>query len=149
MPVMDGYAATAAIRKHSNPRIRNLRIIALTASAIAGDRERCLESGMDGYLAKPVRAKEVRLLSFLHFPFHPSCSTPLSFCRTSDILTRVPLLSLKPPFGRRSTSPKRRMASTRILPLPLILSAFLPSPHLSSIIAFSSSNPSIAVCRTL
>jgi CheY-like chemotaxis protein len=60
---MDGYAATGAIRKHSDPRIRNLRIIALTASAIAGDEERCLESGMDGYLAKPVRAKEVR------FPF--------------------------------------------------------------------------------
>ncbi|GAA5858880.1 hypothetical protein JCM8547_007140 [Rhodosporidiobolus lusitaniae] len=59
MPIMDGYAATASIRKNPNPRIRNLRIIALTASAIAGDRERCLQSGMNSYLAKPVRAKEL------------------------------------------------------------------------------------------
>lgn len=81
MPVMDGYAATAAIRKHPDPRIRKLRIIALTASAISGDMERCLESGMDGYLAKPVRAKEVRSLPF------PS---PCCFSTTSalTVLTR-------------------------------------------------------------
>ncbi|GAA6041378.1 hypothetical protein JCM8097_007693 [Rhodosporidiobolus ruineniae] len=59
MPHLDGYEATRAIRAHADPRIRNLRIIALTASAIAGDRERCLKSGMSSYLAKPVRAKEL------------------------------------------------------------------------------------------
>ncbi|GAA6021701.1 hypothetical protein JCM10207_008548 [Rhodosporidiobolus poonsookiae] len=59
MPRLDGYAATERIRKHENPRIRNLRIIALTASAIAGDRERCLAAGMNSYLAKPVRANEL------------------------------------------------------------------------------------------
>ena len=60
MPGVDGYEATKMIRRSADPRIRNLRIIALTASAIAGDRERCLEAGMSTYLAKPVRAKEVR-----------------------------------------------------------------------------------------
>ena len=60
MPGVDGYEATKMIRRSSDPRIRNLRIVALTASAIAGDRERCLDAGMSTYLAKPVRAKEVR-----------------------------------------------------------------------------------------
>ncbi|GAA6006577.1 uncharacterized protein JCM10292_005995 [Rhodotorula paludigena] len=59
MPGMDGYEATKTLRASHDARIRNLRIIALTASAIAGDRERCIESGMNSYLAKPVRAKEL------------------------------------------------------------------------------------------
>ncbi|GAA5993530.1 hypothetical protein JCM10908_000635 [Rhodotorula pacifica] len=59
MPHLDGYEATKIIRQSSDPRLRNLRIIALTASAIKGDRERCLDAGMDTYLAKPVRAAEL------------------------------------------------------------------------------------------
>lgn len=59
MPGLDGYHASQLIRQSSDPAIRRLRIIALTASAIAGDRERCLSAGMDAYLAKPVRAAEL------------------------------------------------------------------------------------------
>jgi hypothetical protein len=55
-------AATRLIRKHKNPEIRDVLIIAMTASAIQGDREKCLESGMNNYLAKPVRAQTLKLL---------------------------------------------------------------------------------------
>lgn len=62
MPHCDGYEATKLIRKHSDPNIRNILIIAMTASAIQGDREKCLESGMNNYLAKPVRAQTLKSL---------------------------------------------------------------------------------------
>lgn len=55
MPVLDGYEATQAIRKDPDPHVREVLIIAMTASAIRGDREKCLEAGMNDYLAKPVR----------------------------------------------------------------------------------------------
>jgi CheY-like chemotaxis protein len=53
MPVMDGLAATQAIRQREEGTGRHLPIVALTANALKGDRERCLEAGMDGYVAKP------------------------------------------------------------------------------------------------
>ena len=55
MPVLDGYEATKAIRKDADPNVNKVLIIAMTASAIRGDREKCLEAGMNDYLAKPVR----------------------------------------------------------------------------------------------
>jgi len=57
MPEMDGFAATTAIR--ALPRGRTLPIIALTAHALSGERERCLERGMTGYLAKPFKAHDL------------------------------------------------------------------------------------------
>lgn len=59
MPICDGYEATRLIRRSTDPSIKDTTILALTASAIAGDKERCLEAGMNGYLAKPVRLKVV------------------------------------------------------------------------------------------
>ncbi len=52
MPIMDGFQATSAIRKHSGRR--HIPIIALTAHSIAGDRQRCLQAGMDDYVSKPI-----------------------------------------------------------------------------------------------
>ncbi|KAK7516133.1 uncharacterized protein IWZ02DRAFT_51046 [Phyllosticta citriasiana] len=62
MPVMDGYDATMEIRKHTDPMVREVLIIAMTASAISGDKEKCLEVGMNNYLAKPVRAATLKTL---------------------------------------------------------------------------------------
>ena len=60
MPVLDGYRATHLIRHHSPynsiPGIQQTPIVAMTASAIQGDREKCERAGMDDYLAKPVRS---------------------------------------------------------------------------------------------
>jgi PAS domain S-box-containing protein len=54
MPVMDGFEASVRIRAQENPDIRAIPIIAMTANAMAGDRERCLAAGMDDYVSKPI-----------------------------------------------------------------------------------------------
>jgi len=59
MPEMNGFEATAAIRALEARSGRHLPIIAMTAHAMKGDRERCLEAGMDGYLSKPIRSEDL------------------------------------------------------------------------------------------
>ncbi|KAK5629485.1 hypothetical protein RRF57_005200 [Xylaria bambusicola] len=55
MPVLDGYEATKLLRQDPNEDVRTILVIAMTASAIQGDREKCLAAGMNDYLAKPVK----------------------------------------------------------------------------------------------
>src|SRR5271166_1829109 len=57
--LMDGFAATAAIRQRENATGRHTPIIALTAHVMKGDRERCLAAGMDAYASKPLRAQDL------------------------------------------------------------------------------------------
>ena len=60
MPVMDGFEATRRIRDRGSAADgTHTPIVALTALALAGDRERCLDAGMDDYMTKPVRAAQL------------------------------------------------------------------------------------------
>ena len=76
MPVMDGFATTRFIRQAQaagTPGFpRDLHIIAMTANAMSGDREACLEAGMDDYLSKPVQAEALRAMLMRYLPAEAS-----------------------------------------------------------------------------
>jgi PAS domain S-box-containing protein len=55
MPEMDGYEATRRIRNSENPLVKSIPIVALTANAMEGDQKKCLDAGMNDYLAKPIK----------------------------------------------------------------------------------------------
>jgi signal transduction histidine kinase/ActR/RegA family two-component response regulator len=59
MPEMDGFQATGAIRSREKQSGAHIPIIAITGYAMKGDRQRCLDAGMDGYISKPLRSKEL------------------------------------------------------------------------------------------
>ena len=62
MPEMDGFEATRLIRKGEKSTTRHMPIAAMTAHAMTSDKERCLEAGMDSYISKPLRRKELLAL---------------------------------------------------------------------------------------
>ncbi len=72
MPEMDGLQTTEAIRAHERGTGRRIPIVAFTAQAMDGDRERCLAAGMDAYVSKPVRGTQlVRVVSAVARPAKP------------------------------------------------------------------------------
>jgi len=87
MPEMDGYEATRAIRQREQDTERTCRwqapikIIAMTAHAMAGDRDRCLDSGMDDYISKPMRLPDIRAA------IERTISTPPSRVADGDLTT--------------------------------------------------------------
>ena len=87
MPELDGLQATQAIRDREARQGGHTFIVAMTAHAMKGDRERCLEAGMDDYLPKPIRAKLLaeKLLSL----FGPSCKSEPTAVSSSSVATPI------------------------------------------------------------
>ncbi len=69
MPEMDGYEATSAIRKSEKGGEHTI-VVAMTANAMAGDRERCLVAGMDDHLPKPIRKNELKQMLLRWLPLN-------------------------------------------------------------------------------
>ncbi|MGH7201283.1 MAG: response regulator, partial [Planctomycetaceae bacterium] len=76
MPEMDGLEATRCIRRTERETGGHVPIIAMTAQAMKGDRERCLEAGMDDYLMKPIRGRQLHAAIDAQFSDRPSADEP-------------------------------------------------------------------------
>jgi len=85
MPEMDGFEATVAIRARERRSGAHIPIIAMTAHAMKGDRERCLAAGMDGYVAKPLDPKEL----FLALDGIAASAVPLAVFDKGAALERI------------------------------------------------------------
>ncbi len=91
MPVMDGFTATTAIRARERDRnASHVPIVALTANAMDGDRERCLAAGMDDYLSKPFSQQALADMLARWQPVHPSVQTSPSQPDTELLAATTP-----------------------------------------------------------
>jgi CheY-like chemotaxis protein/HPt (histidine-containing phosphotransfer) domain-containing protein len=110
MPEMDGYDATRAIRRweQSSDQGSNwkfpVRIIAITANAMQGDREKCLAAGMDDYLSKPIRLQELQAVLERWRPFTQSRCDPIS---TGRVPADEPALNAVNPAEETLLVPKK------------------------------------------
>lgn len=76
MPEMDGFEATSKIRQSETPRIRSIPIVAMTANVMQGDRERCLEVGMNDYISKPIDQNDLERILLRWLPIDPENLMP-------------------------------------------------------------------------
>jgi two-component system sensor histidine kinase/response regulator len=91
MPLMDGFEATRRIRRNEQVAGGHIQIVAMTANAMQGDRERCLEAGMDDYLAKPIRRELLAMMMTQRLPVALS-GAPASAAETPVVSFSAPLL---------------------------------------------------------
>jgi two-component system sensor histidine kinase/response regulator len=85
MPEMDGLTATVTIRQGELHGVHRIPIIAVTAHAMKGDKERCLEAGMDGYISKPIRRSELEETITSVFDKRDSWPDPASKPQGQDV----------------------------------------------------------------
>ncbi|CZT04230.1 related to histidine kinase tcsA protein [Rhynchosporium graminicola] len=119
MPVLDGYEATKLLRRDPIDAVRGVLVIAMTASAIQGDREKCLDSGMNDYLAKPVRSNVLKK-KLDQYILQPPNATPNLDSEASKITSKV----LREMNG--SSSPSSPETSGTVTPATTFPS---PVPH--------------------
>ncbi len=96
MPVMDGYQATARIR--ANARWKHMPVIAMTAHAMKGDREKCLQAGMSDYIAKPIQLEELRTMVSKWSPRLEAVQAVSQLMETSTEINKPPTIDSDAPL---------------------------------------------------
>ena len=90
MPEMDGFEATTILREREKSTGKHQHVIAMTALAMNGDRERCMSAGMDGYISKPIRTQELdEVLDSFMVPNQDTATPPNSSVEVIQLLDRV------------------------------------------------------------
>ncbi|WP_199730858.1 hybrid sensor histidine kinase/response regulator [Luteimonas sp. 100069] len=129
MPVMDGYTATRRWREHeaAGRVARRLPIIAMTANAMAGDRQKCLDAGMDDYLAKPVTRNELERC--IHRWWDPEASpAPVETAPPPALMAQVEPDDTRMPDSLQAAEPAAPAATTADVPLALPPPSAVPPP---------------------
>jgi len=123
MPEMDGYEATRVIRDPSSPVLNHgIHIIAMTANAMPGDRERCLQAGMNDYVGKPIEEAEL-LAALLRCSARKAAPAPSTEAPTPEATTPGTTAAAPTP-----SSPSTHSAAQAELPVPVPTPAAVPEP---------------------
>ncbi|WP_188074175.1 hybrid sensor histidine kinase/response regulator [Xanthomonas translucens] len=126
MPVLDGYAATRQWRQSEAAAGRTrMPIVAMTANAMAGDRQRCLESGMDDYLSKPVNRELLTACLHRWLPHRAAHAAPAAVTLATDVETEMTTsATAAAPTPSSSTAPVS--AGGAVEPAPMLPPTPLP-----------------------